>query len=194
VQELGSGAKVMLSFHSSSRNVSNATPMKRESDVKRDNEGFSVIGNVPRLCSSPKCTNCGNVSQIKELIPSTIDNATYFCEECFPWSESGDKEDAISSVVSALETLAKNDDIYMMETAIKKHLMVCHPEKCLSLPIASLWIKEAAKADKVCTLKKLTNSEYVCLPLHLQDATSSAMASKIWLDTSPEEKFIEDTL
>lgn len=101
---------------------------------------------------------------------------------------------AVQRVVSMLEMMAENDDIYIAENILCKQLGLLYPDKCKSREVGALWVAEAVKADLAISFKRPGGkTKLVCLPSQYENAALAPFPPDN-MDTTDEEKHVEDLI
>ena len=120
-----------------------------------------------------------------------------YCAKCYEWNDQdGERKKAVERVVAMLTMMAEHDDIYVARKFLKKQLYLRYTETGIitTHKHAELWIDEAIRVDEVAPFKKDGSKKIlVCLTSHLQLANDDRVTAAP-LETSKEEKFVEDLL
>jgi hypothetical protein len=142
-----------------------------------------------------ECYLCNALRQPDEMVAAPTGETAYRCPECKLWSEldSAKKEQAIQWVVSMLQMMAENDDVYIAVNILKTQLQLLHSDECASRKLASLWIQEAATSGNVVFFKRPNiKAKFVCLPSQQESARAPFPPDD--MDTSREEYHVEQFL
>lgn len=142
-----------------------------------------------------ECSMCHESRQIDEMVPASNDKEPYSCPECLSWSILNDheKDQAVQRVLSVLQMLAANDDIYIAEKILSKQLGIRHPAECTSRKAGACWIQAAVESGSVLSFKRQgVKAKLVCIPSQYQDALAPFPPDTI--DTSKEESHVADIL
>jgi G3E family GTPase len=142
-----------------------------------------------------ECYLCNALRQPDEMVAAPTGETAYSCPECKLWSklDSAKKEQVIQWVVSMLQMMAENDDVYIAENILIKQLHLLHSEECASRKLVSLWIQEAVTSGNVLFFKRPnTKTKLVCLTTQQESARAPFPPDDI--DTSKEEYHVEQFL
>jgi hypothetical protein len=141
------------------------------------------------------CSLCNALRPIEEMKQESKDEERFNCPECNDWAIQtiDEKAQAVRRVVSMLEMMADNDDIYIAENILSKQLCILHPEHCSSRKLGALWIEEAVTAKDVTIFKRSSGkAKLVCLSNQYDNALAPFPPDTV--NTSNEESHVVDLL
>jgi hypothetical protein len=142
-----------------------------------------------------ECSMCYDSRPVEEMVPASNDKDLYSCPECLSWStlNNDEKGQAAQRVLSMLEMMAANDDIYIAENLLSKQLGIRHPDECTSRKTGALWIQAAVDFGSVISFKRQgVKSKLVCI--HSQYENAQALFPPDTMETSKEESHVADML
>jgi hypothetical protein len=142
-----------------------------------------------------ECSMCRDSRPVNEMVPGSNDKELYSCPECLSWSILNDDEkgQAVQRVLSVLQMMAANDDIYIAENILSKQLGIRHPDECTSRKAGALWIQAAVESGLVLSFKRQgVKGKLVCIPSQYENALAPFPPDTI--DTSKEESHVADIL
>jgi hypothetical protein len=142
-----------------------------------------------------ECSMCHDSRPVDEMVPGSSDKELYSCPECLRWSILNDDEkgQAVQRVLSVLQMMAANDDIYTAENILAKQLGIRHPDECTSRKAGALWIQAAVESGLVLSFKRQgVKAKLVCIPRQYENALAPFPPDTI--ETSKEESHVADIL
>jgi hypothetical protein len=140
-----------------------------------------------------ECSMCRDSRPADEMVPGSNDKELYSCPECLSWSHFNDdeKSQAIQRVLSMLQMMVANDDIFTAENILSKQLGIRH--ECTSRKTGALWIQAAVESGSVLSFKRQgVKAKLVCIPSQYENALAPFPPDTI--ETSKEENHVADIL
>lgn len=147
------------------------------------------------LIETFRCASCDGLC-LKSNLFAKPGTEGLLCRTCFEsadfWTHS-EASKAQDKVVELLNMMADNDDVYVPRNILRKVLNARWPIECASRGQAALWIEGAIETGAVIEMKRPdTKTKVVFLPKNHTLAMAPFPRNDI--DTSAEERFVEDML